>query len=245
MKALEKAFAKYYARGTVTDAELVSATMRRIRIVADAPVTLPYTAGQHLRIQLSDPLSLHGILRPAETLRSYSIWAYTPRERAMELRAHLYDGDGIGLNWARTVAPGDPVTFWGPQGDFVTGSAPYHLFAGDETAVPAFAPMIEALGPGERVFGALESDSPEADLAMPGGHELSRVHRHGPVSVPSPKLLAAVEKLDLPGEAGAAYLAGEARTCQRIRDHLVRDRGWPRTAVKIKPFWTPGKRGLH
>ncbi|GAA4203302.1 hypothetical protein GCM10022252_60750 [Streptosporangium oxazolinicum] len=51
--------------------------------------------------------------------------------------------------------------------------------------------------------------------------------------------------LDLPGGEGAAYVAGEARTCQMVRDHLVRERNWPRTSIKVKPFWTPGKRGPH
>lgn len=51
--------------------------------------------------------------------------------------------------------------------------------------------------------------------------------------------------LDLPAQPGAAYVAGEARTCQKVRDFLVRERGWPRTAIKVKPFWTPGKRCLH
>jgi NADPH-dependent ferric siderophore reductase len=43
----------------------------------------------------------------------------------------------------------------------------------------------------------------------------------------------------------AAYLAGEARTIQMIRGHLVNDRGWNRHHILTKPFWTPGKRGMH
>ncbi|WP_245668028.1 SIP domain-containing protein [Actinomadura macra] len=38
---------------------------------------------------------------------------------------------------------------------------------------------------------------------------------------------------------------GEARTVQAVRAHLVGDRGWPRRSVLVKPFWTPGKRGLE
>ncbi len=51
--------------------------------------------------------------------------------------------------------------------------------------------------------------------------------------------------LTLPGSDGAAYVAGEARTCRAVRDHLVRERGWDRRSIKVKPFWAPGKRGLH
>ncbi|MEW2354247.1 siderophore-interacting protein [Spirillospora sp. NPDC029432] len=239
------AFAKYRLETTVTDTATITPTMRRIRLVADEPIGFPYTAGQHVRVELNDPRSMSGLLRPGETLRTYTIWEFDPDERAVELRAHLYDGDGIGLRWARTAAPGDRVPIWWPQGDFHTREAPFHLFVGEETASAAFGPMLRALEPSAPVYGVLESESPEHDPPMPGPHRLRRVHRHGAPAVSSPTLLAAVADLDLPAGEGAAYLAGEARTCQRIRDHLVRDRGWDRRSIKVKPFWAVGKRGLH
>ncbi|MEU4408898.1 siderophore-interacting protein [Streptosporangium sp. NPDC023963] len=242
---LASAFAKYVAEATVTEAEPVTPTLRRIRLVADGPITFPYAPGQHIRIQINDPLSVYGILRPAETLRTYTIWEFVPEERALELRVHLYEGEGIGLKWAREVRPGEPVTFWWPQGDFFVRDAPFHLFVGEETASAAFGPMIRQLGPSARVHGVLESESAEHDVSVPGPHRLRRVHRAGAPAAASRTLLAAVAGLDLPGGAGAAYVAGEARTCQMVRDHLVRERNWPRTSIKVKPFWTPGKRGLH
>ncbi|MFC5833356.1 siderophore-interacting protein [Nonomuraea insulae] len=243
---LASAFAKYVVEARVTGAELVTPTMRRIRLATETPIDFPYRAGQHIRVQINDPLSVYGILRPAETLRTYTIWELDADRRALELRAHLYDGDGIGLRWAREVARGDTVTFWWPQGDFFTqDEAPFHLFAGDETASAAFGPMLRALGEDAQVHGALESESAEHDPPMPGPHALRRVHRRGAPAASSQTLVEAVAGLELPGNTGAAYLAGEARTCQMIRDYLVRERNWPRRSIKIKPFWTPGKRGLH
>jgi len=29
------------------------------------------------------------------------------------------------------------------------------------------------------------------------------------------------------------------------RRTVVRERGWNRRSIKVKPFWTPDKRGLH
>ncbi|MEO3781791.1 hypothetical protein ABGB12_00545 [Actinocorallia sp. B10E7] len=29
-----------------------------------------------------------------------------------------------------------------------------------------------------------------------------------------------------------------------VWNHLVRELGWPRTAIRVKPFWAPGKRGM-
>ncbi|WP_449061732.1 siderophore-interacting protein [Planomonospora algeriensis] len=242
---LAGALSRYTVEATVAEAEQVTPVMRRIRLVADDPIELPYVPGQHVRVQINDPLSLHGILRPAETLRTYTVWEFAPEQRSVELRVHLYDGDGIGLTWARDVTPGDPVTFWWPRATFLLQQAPYHLFAGEETASAAFGPMIRALEASAEVYGVLESDRAEHDLPLPGPHRLRRVHRDGASAVSSRTLLEAVAELDLPGNAGAAYVAGEARTCQMIRDYLVRERNWPRGSVKVKPFWAPGKRGLH
>lgn len=236
---------KYAAQATVEHVESVTPSMRRIRLIADRPVEFHYAPGQHIRIQINDPLSLYGILRPGETLRTYTIWEFVRSERVIELLVHLYQGDGIGLRWAQTVDVGDPVTFWWPKNDFQLREAAHHVFIGDETAAAAFGPMIRQLGETASVYGVLESEAPEHDLAMPGGHDLRRAHRHGASASYSRILADATAALDLPGQPGAAYIAGEARTCQMVRTVLETHHGWPRSAIKVKPFWTPGKRGLH
>ncbi|WP_246063772.1 siderophore-interacting protein [Nonomuraea longispora] len=108
----DRLFGKYAMEGTVTVAEQVTSAMRRIRLETSQPVAFPYTPGQPVRIQLKDPLSVLGLLRPADTLRTYTIWDLDPARTAIELRIHLYDGDGIGLTWARAARPRNRVTFW-------------------------------------------------------------------------------------------------------------------------------------
>ncbi|MFB4320351.1 siderophore-interacting protein [Actinomadura sp. 21ATH] len=117
------AFGKYRLETTVTDTAMVTPTMRRIRLVADEPIGFAYVPGQHVRVEIKDPRSVSGLLRPAETLRTYTIWDLDPGERAIELRAHLYEGDGIGLKWARAAAAGDREEGTGRwQGSSRTGS---------------------------------------------------------------------------------------------------------------------------
>lgn len=239
-------FAQHYADGTVTLVQKLSPAWLQIRISSSALYRLHYLPGQHVRIELRDPLSLYGILRPVETMRTYTLWNFSPLEQCFELRVHLYDGDGIGLDWARRARVGDAVRFWGPQGDFIVrAEAPWHLFVGEETASAAFGPMIRALDGNATVHAVLESDTPDDALALPAFPGLRRIWRRGASPVASQRLVNAVAALDLPAGPGAAYIAGEARTCQMVRDHLVRERGWPRSAIRVKPFWAPGKRGLH
>jgi NADPH-dependent ferric siderophore reductase len=102
-----------------------------------------------------------------------------------------------------------------------------------------------ALRAGARVYGAIEVAHQDDRLPLPRTDELSWRFRGDVSAAASAGLVSAVRDLDLPAQPGAAYLAGEARTCQAIRVHLVTERGWPRRSVLVKPFWAPGKRGLE
>lgn len=242
---LHYAFAKHISEGTVSEVEKISASMLRIRILSDSLDKLSYSPGQHVRIQINDPLTLRGLLRPSETLRSYTVWEFSPQEQAFELRIHLHGGEGIGQSWARNVKVGDAVTFWGPMGDFVITPASYYLFIGEETASIAFGSMIRSLSRNTQIYGILESNSPEEDIPIPRSQELLRVYRNGASAVASKSLVSAISELNLPESPGIAYIAGELKTCQKALDHLLRDRGWPRSSIIVKPFWAIGKRGLH
>jgi NADPH-dependent ferric siderophore reductase len=127
--------------------------------------------------------------------------------------------------------------FTRPDGRLVLrGDAAYHLFVGDETASVAFGAMLRALPQDARVHGVIGVDDLDHRLLLPRDGELTWMS--------GDTLVAALQELDLPDEPGAAYVAGEARTCQAVRRHLTHERGWSRGAVVVKPFWAPGKRGM-
>lgn len=238
-------FGQYRSEGVVTEVGQVTPTLRRIRIRSGELTEREYAPGQHVRVEIRDPFSLYGIVRPGETLRTYTIRHHCRERGDFELWAHLYEGEGIGLEWARSVRAGDPVRLWGPQGQLEPGRAPYYLFVGEETGACAFEPLLAGLGPNARAFGVLESDTPEDEVPVPGLEPVTRVHRNGASAASSPLLPAAVAAMELPEEPGFALVAGEARTGQAVRAHLVNERGWPREAVRVKAFWTPGRKGLH
>jgi len=215
--------------------------MRRVRIEGDDVARLPWTPGQHVRVHVADMSNPRNWLRPRDMLRTYSIWQRDGG--AIELCALDHDDTaGPGARWARELRVGDPVTFGGPEGHFTLGDGPHHVFAGEETAAVAFGAMLRALPAQTPVYGVIEVDEP--DDRLPLSRELNWQYRHGTSAAASQTLLAAFTRLELPAEPGIAYLAGEAQTIQLLRRHLVSERGWPRQAIRMKPFWTPGKRGL-
>jgi NADPH-dependent ferric siderophore reductase len=227
---------QFFRTGEVTQVDQITARMRRITM---AVPELDWMPGQQIRVCVGDVTSPAAWLNGLR--RTYSVWDYQSGLMSLCILDH---GDGPGARWARSVAVGREVLFSPPEGSMVATvarPAPYHLFVGEETAAVAFGPMVAALGDAE-VRGVIEVDSPADQLPLPDS--LAWRFRDGAPAASSATLTAAVAELDLPAEPGTAYVAGEARTVQAVCQHLVSERGWPRRAVRSKPFWSPGKTGM-
>ncbi|WP_432251697.1 siderophore-interacting protein [Streptomyces sp. HNM1019] len=215
-------------RGTVTEAEPIAARMRRLRIEGAALAGLDVRPGQQVRVLVGSGL----------TRRTYSVWCYDP-SGAVELCVLDHPGAGPGARWGGGVEVGARVRLGKPEGSFtLRPEAPHHVFVGEETASVAFGAMLAALPPGARVSGCVETGTEADRLPLPHADRLNWLTRGG-TSLPD-----AVRSL-APEPGGIAYVAGEARTVQRVRQVLVREAGWDRRAVLTKPFWAPGKRGLE
>ncbi|MBE1532110.1 siderophore-interacting protein [Actinomadura algeriensis] len=224
-----------FLRGTVTQLEPIAERMRRIRISGPDLRELEWVPGTHVRLRVGDPLRPR--TWPAGVLRTYSIWDHSP-DGHLDLCVLDHPSAGPGARWARRARIGDTAALMGPKGRLVLReNAPYHLFAGDETAAVAFGAMLRALPAPAAVHGVIVTDGPGDRLPLPRSDRLTWIHR--PAELPD-----AVRSLDLPGVPGVAYLAGEARACQAVRRHLVDERGWSRRDIVVKPFWTPGRRGM-
>lgn len=239
---------RWLAEATVEHVERITSRMRHVRVRGEDLVGLDWTPGQSTRVVFHDPTHV-GFWLSAQQIRdaarSYSIWNYDPEAGRYELIVLDHEGDGPGAAWARTVQVGDPVLLWTIEGRFVARiPSRYHLFVGEETAAVCFGAILRALPASERVHGVVEAETADGHLDLPRDADLVRVQRDGASPSPSQALVEALRVLDLPDEPGTAYLAGEAKTIQATRRHLIDDRGWPRTAIRTKPFWTPGKRGL-
>jgi NADPH-dependent ferric siderophore reductase len=234
---------------TVTEIELMIPRMKRIRLSSPELTGLAWSPGQHLRVNVERGAMLPAILRGTirNQLRTYTILDLDHSAGTLDLCVLVRDDDTPGCRWMRDISVGDPAAFLGPQGKLVLDdSANYHLFVGEETAQVAFAPMLAATTVDSRVYGVIEVADESDHLPMDRGDELVWRHRREASAVQSPGILEEVRRLTLPDDPGSAYIAGEAKTCVAVRQHLIRERGWPsRGSILVKPFWTPGKRGLE
>lgn len=237
-----------FLTATVNEIEELRPRMRRIRFSGPRLQELRWTPGQHVRLQVAGLLECVRRRHPYPVVRTYSIYNTDPDLGALDIVMLDHDGDPEAATpasrWAKGVSIGDHAHFTRPQGNFVIRhDAPYHVFAGEETASVAFAAMLRSLHPTAEVHGVIEAatDTDHLSLARP----LTQVERGDASATNSAVLADALRNLQLPDYPGIAYLAGEARTIQTLRKILITERGWDRRQIHTKPFWTPGRTGME
>lgn len=231
---------QFFLTGSVERVESIARRMLRIAIAAPALRSCAYVPGQQVRVCVAGTSGRFGPL--GVTLRTYSVWDHSGGGIELCVLDH---GDGPGSAWARNLAVGDTVRFSAPKGGFTLRPAKRHVFVGEETASVAFGAMLRALPADAEIQGVVEAEGPQGELPLPRGERLLRLHRNGAAAYRSRPLADAVAALDLTADQAVAYVAGEARTCQDVRRRLVETHGFDRRSVVVKPFWTPGKRGME
>ncbi len=170
---------------------------------------------------------------------------YTPRrfdaagrELTIEFALH---GDGPVAGWAAEARPGQQVTIGGPKGSLVIPTDyAWHLFCGDETALPAISRRLEELPARSRALVVAQVDDPADRRAFAGAADLEVrwVGRDG-------SLVDAVRALDLPAGDGYAWCAGEAAAMAALRRVLVDEKGHDRHAIRAAAYWKRGAVAHH
>jgi NADPH-dependent ferric siderophore reductase len=129
----------------------------------------------------------------------------------------------------------------GPGGGYAPDpEAGWHLFVGDESALPAIAASLEALPAGAPAHVFVEVDGPEdeQETKTAGDARISWIHRGGrPVGE---RLVRAVRDLEFPGGRVHAFVHGEAGFVKELRRHLRVDRGVGLDQLSISGYWRMG-----
>jgi NADPH-dependent ferric siderophore reductase len=221
----------------VIETVAVTRSMRRIRCTAPGLADLQYQAGQDL--MLSVPTSDDITFRRRSTIRSFD-----PAVPSLDLDVVLH-GDGPAATWASTVQPGGRIEAIGPRGKVtVDPAADWHLFAGDDSAIPASLAMAESLPATSPAIVVLEVEGePDQQPALTSDGrevEVTWVHRAGADPASGAALVEAVRAVTLPEGAGHAYLAGELGVVAQLRAVLL-ERGLTAEQISAKPYWRSGR----
>ena len=175
--------------------------------------------------------------RPA--VRTVTPLAHRPDRHELDVEVVLH-GEGPLSTWAADADPGAEAALSGPgRGYEVDPDAQRLLLVGDESALPAIATLLDALGGRLPVDVLVEVARPDARLALPGTPEVQWLDL-APDQAPGSALLAAMSAAEL-ASGTHVWAAGEAAGVQRLRKHLFDERAWPRGAATVRGYWKVGR----
>jgi len=182
------------------------------------------------------------------TVRTYTVRRVDNERREISIDFVVHGEHGVAGPWAASATPGQPAYLTSPNGAYAPDpAADWHLFAGDEAAVPAIGAALEALPDNAigQVFIEVAGPEDEITLSAPAGVEVRWIYRGGRADlVPEDMagdhapLIAAVKEADwLPGQV-QVFIHGEAQTVMHnLRPYIRKERG---VDAKWASSLTPG-----
>lgn len=242
-------------RGRVLRVEWVTPHMARVVLGGEG--LADFTAGQYTDhyvklifplegVQYPEPFDIAAIRRdfPRDQwprTRTYTVRRWDPQAVELSLDFVHHGESGLAGPWAATVKPGEEIHFIGPGGGYAPGSeADWHLFAGDESALPAIGAALESLPPGAVAKAFVEVSGPQEqqEIRTPAGAEITWLHR-GERQI-GDLLQEAVRACEFPAGTVQAFVHGEAHFVKALRHHLRSERGLARDQLSISGYWRRG-----
>lgn len=181
--------------------------------------------------------------RPA--LRYYTIRRVDPERGLVEIDFVRHVDGGPGAEFAETARPGAVVGMAGPVGRTI-GPAAFHVLAGDETALPAIARVLEGLDSAARGRVLVEVAGPQEEipLAAPPGVTVRWLHRNGAPAGAPDRLLPAVRDGVWPEDGDVfVWIGCEFALAKTLRRYVERERGLPKSRHLIVGYWTRERAG--
>ncbi|HVW34293.1 MAG TPA: siderophore-interacting protein [Acidimicrobiia bacterium] len=177
-------------------------------------------------------------------LRTLTPLRADPEAGSLDVEIVVHGGGAL-TAWVAGAEPGDEVALSGPgRGYPVDPGATAFLVAGDESAIPAIGQVLEALPEGSTARVLIEAAHPDARLDLPAAPPDVRWLDLPPGAPPGDALVPAVAGSSAGLPAGVRiWAAGEAAAMQRIRRHILDERGIPRSATWIRGYWKNGRAG--
>ncbi|HET7667317.1 MAG TPA: siderophore-interacting protein [Mycobacterium sp.] len=219
---------------TVTAVRNVGPRMRRVTLSGDELADFSPWPGQDVVFHLSDEAG-------SGVRRRYTVRNLDRDARQFDVDFVLH-GPGPGADWARLVRPGERVEVFGPRGKVPMSDASWQLFAGDESALPAIAEMVEALPAHARAVALVEvQDADDEQPVNPRAElDLRWLYRGtiGPgVATTLDEALASVK---LPASDRHLFFFAESRIVRRLRD-AASGRGVTASEISAKGYWNVGR----
>jgi NADPH-dependent ferric siderophore reductase len=235
-------------RVTVKNVEKLSPSMVRVTFTGDELAAFGWSGpASHIKLMLPEPgqseVQMPAPDGPRPTMRTYTPRRFDADARELDVEFFVH-GEGPASAWAAQASVGQKLIIAGPGRSYaVDGEAPWFIIAGDETAIPAIATILEVLPPSTDAHVFIEVSDPEEErplitLAKASIKWLKRTNSD-PAATGS-ELEAAIRHIGFPEGHGRFYVACEAGAMRRIRKHLLQERNVDASRVVTRGYWRLG-----
>lgn len=248
----------YFREMTVVSATQLTPMMRRVRLKG-ADLERFETGGLHVRLLFpkkgsaprwpvsgSDGRPQWPEAQERPVSRIYTVRAVDVDAGVVDIDMVLHDGSAPGSDFARHAAPGDVVGLIGPSGDGIP-EADWLFMAGDETAIPGIARILERLPASTTAVVRIEvaDGAEEQALTTAADLDLKWLHRDGRPAGNSTLLSQALAQTEFPtdGRSVYAWSACEYADFKRIKPMMKKDKGLKKGSLLPMLFWRLGRNG--
>jgi NADPH-dependent ferric siderophore reductase len=179
---------------------------------------------------------------PRPTMRTYTPRRFDREARELDVDFVLH-GEGPASSWASQARAGQTLTIAGPGRYYVIDpESRLFVLAGDDSAIPAIATILEHLAPTARaqVFVEVVDGAEEHRFWTHPNAEVTWLHRGEDPARAGVLLESALREYQFPPETSRVYVACEAGAMRRIRRHLLSERGLDRDRVVTRGYWKLG-----
>lgn len=238
----------------VIDLKDVTPHMRRISFHGDNVARFAGMNALHLNVLCQHPdlaapqwptVGSNGLAQWEDPMRRPSLRKYTVRSLdvatgRLDIDFVLHADAGPGAALAETTQIGAEIGVIGPGGGGLV-DADWYLFAGDETALPAIARMLEHLPTQAcgQAFIEVADDGEVQQLDCPAGIEVTWLSRNGAAAGTTSLLIDAVRSSVLPDDGSSVYVwAGcEFAAFRQIRSYCRTELGLKKDEHLVVSYW--------
>ncbi|KQQ51001.1 siderophore-interacting protein [Plantibacter sp. Leaf314] len=193
-----------------------------------------------------DLTALRATLAPEDlpVTRTYTVRRVDSEARTIDIDFVVHGDEGLAGPWAAAAQPGDRVVLAGPGGAYRPDpSADWHLFAGDESAVPAIAAALEVLPPEATGLAFIEIGGRDdlIELDRPAGVQLIWVGRAARDESAAALLATAIAGHPWPAGRVQVFAHGERESMKALRELFLTQRGLDRSQLSLSGYWAYGR----
>ena len=187
-----------------------------------------------------DLAALRDTLAPEDlpVTRTYTVREVDAEARTLSIDFVVHGTEGLAGPWADTAEPGDLVSFSGPGGGYAPEhDAAWHLFAGDQSALPAIASALASLPATAEGLAFIQvADASEIiELTAPSAVSVRWLFGEEP-SI----LVAAVDEATWLEGRPQIFAHGERSAMKGLRD-VFTARGVQRSELSLSGYWARGR----